>query len=76
MWSLGISLIELSRVNPYPGRDESKLPQSMSCYEFPFEEFDGISEEMHDFLRKCLAKDVNERWGVSDLMEVNNGAGD
>lgn len=48
----------------------------MSSYEFPFEEFDGISEEMHDFLRKCLAKDVNERWGVSDLMEVNNGAGD
>ncbi|KAK8829786.1 hypothetical protein WA577_001179, partial [Blastocystis sp. JDR] len=41
----------------------------MSSYEFPFEEFDGISEEMHDFLRKCLAKDVNERWGVSDLME-------
>ena len=30
---------------------------------------------MCDFLRKCLAKDVNERWSVGDLMKVNNGMG-
>ena len=31
----------------------------------------GWSSEFVDFVGKCLVKDVNERWSVKELMEVN-----
>ena len=74
VWSLGISLIELAEgKNPYDDylggaatvmkRICMDAPPSLSSY--------GWSAGFVDFVNKCLIREVNERWSVNELIEVN-----
>ena len=73
VWSLGLALIHLcEQRDPFMDfvwkEDEGWLcgndPPSLSCEKW--------SAECVDFVGKCLVKDVKERWGVKQLMEVSN----
>ena len=60
VWSLGISLIEMAEgKNPFDGCNTLEVVEACA------------SDEFVDFVSKCLVKDVNERWSVKELMEVN-----
>ena len=73
VWSLGLALFHLGEQrDPFMGfvwdKDEGWLcnndPPSLSSEKW--------SAEFVDFVGKCLVKDVNERWGVKQLMEVSD----
>ena len=72
VWSLGITLIELA---------EGKRPYSACSFVAEMEAMllpaptlssSKWSAEFVDFVSKCLAKDVKERWSVSELMNVSS----
>ena len=73
VWSLGISLIEMAEgKNPYAGYSSEKVMR-MVCFEpSPSLSSEKWSGEFVDFVNKCLMKDVNERWSVSELMNVSD----
>ena len=69
VWSLGISLIELMGITPYvmyEGHCELMMFGSI----LPLSEYSDISAELIDFLKKCF-EDVDERWSVSEFMNVS-----
>ena len=70
VWSLGTCLFELARVEPYHGECRVNSPEGISISYFPFEAIAGMSEVFVDFVKKCLVRDVNERWSVNQLMDV------
>ena len=70
VWSFGACLFELARVEPYHGKCRVNSPEGVSISYFPFKAIAGMSEVFVDFVKKCLVKDVNERWSVSELMDV------
>ena len=72
VWSLGTCLFELARVEPYHGECHVNSPEGVSISDFPFETIAGVSEVFVDFVKKCLVRDVNERWSVSELMDVSS----
>ena len=56
--------------NPYDGYTAPEVIQ-MICYEEPpVLSSSEWSTEFVDFVEKCLVKDVNERWSMSELMNV------
>ena len=73
VWSLGITLIELAEgKNPFAEKESSAEimcavlmdhPPSLSSSKW--------SVAFVDFVKKCLVKDVKERWSVKQLMEVS-----
>ena len=70
IWSFGTCLFELARVEPYHGKCRVNSVEVVSVSVFPFETIAGMSEMFVDFVKKCLVRDVNERWSVSELMDV------
>ena len=73
VWSLGLALFHLGeKEKPFMDfvwdMDKGWLcdndPPSLSSEKW--------SAECVDFVAKCLVKDVNERWGVKQLMEVSS----
>ena len=70
VWSLGIALIELMGITPYHGHDDD-LPTKYGHCESPFEKEDIKSEELADFLQKCLEERVSKRWNVNALLYVS-----
>ena len=72
VWSLGTCLFELARVEPYHGECPVNSLEVVIISDFPFETIAGVSEVFVDFVKKCLVRDVNERWSVSELMDVSS----
>ena len=73
VWSLGISLIELAEgVNPFEGCNQEEVKQRVCEDAFPSLAVKEWSTTFVDFVSKCLVKDVEERWSVSELMEVSS----
>ena len=70
VWSLGLALMRLARVEPLP-EDDDDLPEIVGSYYFPFGELKGFSDAFVDFVKKCLVKEVNERWSMDVLMNVS-----
>lgn len=71
VWSLGTCLFELARVEPYHGDCHVNPLKGVSISYFPFETIAGVSEVFVDFVKKCLVKEVNERWSMDVLMNVS-----
>ena len=72
VWSLGISLVELAEgKNPYAGCSSFAVMKTVCLGDPPSLTSSQWSDEFVDFVKKCLLKDVNERWNVSTLMEVS-----
>ena len=74
VWSLGVSLIELAEgKNPYnDGFDSPATVMKRICMDAPpsLSSY-GWSAGFVDFVNKCLIREVNERWSVNELIEVN-----
>ena len=72
VWSLGITLIELTeRINPYEF-DACSRGATVHMFDrsVPSPSSEKWSAECVDFVSRCLVKDVNKRWNVEQLMEV------
>ena len=71
VWSLGSSLIQMARINPYADCSNSHILKAMDDDKLPFEECEIESKEFIDFLHKCFEEDVEERWSADQLMNVS-----
>ena len=73
VWSLGITLIELAEgKNPFAEKESSaEIMCAVLMDQPPSLSSSKWSAEFVDFVNKCLVRDVNERWSVSELMEVH-----
>lgn len=71
VWSLGVLLFKaMTGVFPFSGHCEEAIPKATDPFDILADS--GIhSTELVVFLQKCLAKDVNERSSVSELMDVS-----
>ena len=71
VWSLGVLLFKaMTGVFPFSGHCEEAIPKATDPLDILADS--GIhSTELFDFLQKCLVKSVNERWSVSELMDVS-----
>ena len=77
VWSLGISLIELAEGrNPYAGYTSQKVMKAVCDGQPPSLSSSKWSSAFVDFVKKCLVKDANERWSISQLMDVRLGLND
>ena len=71
VWSLGISLIEMAEgKNPFEGCNQMQLMKKLMT-ESPSLSGEGWSAECVDFVGKCVVRSVEERWTVSQLMDVS-----
>ncbi|KAL7065533.1 hypothetical protein AAHC03_05753 [Spirometra sp. Aus1] len=65
MWSVGvICYVLLSGLSPFMGDNESEtLSNIVRCvYSFDYSEFNDISQDAKDFIRKLLVKDMKKRF--------------
>lgn len=70
VWSLGISLIEMADGrNPYQGLDGAGFRQAVLTKPPPTLSR-RWSDAFVDFVSKCLVKEVAQRWGVDELIDV------
>ena len=72
VWSLGMSMIEMvGGRNPYVGLTSTEFKNKLLNKRPPSFSSSGWSDDLVDFVKKCLVKDVNERASVDDLLEVS-----
>ena len=71
VWALGISLIEMAEKNPYEGLSLVKIIYCLENDPPPSLSSSTWSAAFVDFVKKCLVKNVKERWSVSQLMDMS-----
>ena len=72
IWSCGVILYYLlSGYFPFYGQTEDGITNKIieSKFEFDIKEFNNISEEAKDLIKKCLKKDKNKRITVQQALE-------
>ena len=72
VWSLGMSMIEMvGGRNPYVGLTSTEFKNELLNKSPPSLSSSGWSDDLVDFVKKCLVKDVNERSSVEELLKVS-----
>ena len=72
VWSLGMSMIEMvGGRNPYVGMTTKEFKNKLLNKRPPSFSSSGWSDDLVDFVKKCLVKDVNERASVEALLKVS-----
>ena len=72
VWSLGISIIEMvGGRNPYVGMTSTEFKNKLLSKRPPSLSSSGWSDDLVDFVKRCLVKDVNERASVEALLKVS-----
>ena len=71
-WSLGIALMEMMGLTPYVGYRNDQLPTMDGLLVLPFLGSAIELSELVDFLKKCFVNEVNDRWGVTELLNVRD----
>ena len=72
VWSLGISIIEMvGGRNPYVGMTTKEFKNELLNKRPPSFSSSGWSDDLVDFVKRCLVKDVNERASVEALLKVS-----
>lgn len=74
IWSLGIILIQLAEgVNPYERCSNlGDLRRSVCEGQVPSLQGGKWSPFLMDFVQRCVAKNVEERWSVAELLQVDS----
>lgn len=71
IWALGIIIYEMvTGKNPYPPTDKPIILNEMMRKEQAphLDRFASLSEDLKDFIKRCLQKDPNERQSAADLL--------
>ena len=72
VWSLGMSMIEMvGGRNPYVGLTSTEFKNELLNKRPPSFSSSGWSDDLVDFVKRCLVKDVNERASVEALLKVS-----
>ena len=72
VWSLGMSMIEMvGGRNPYVGLTSTEFKNELLNKRPPSFSSSGWSNDLVDFVKRCLVKDVNERASVEALLKVS-----
>ena len=72
VWSLGMNVIEMTKGrNPYDGMTPKEFKDELLKKPPPSLSSSGWSDDLVDFVKKCLVKDVNERSSVEELLKVS-----
>ena len=72
VWSLGMSMIEMvGGRNPYVGLSSTEFKNELLNKSPPSFSSSGWSDDLVDFVKKCLVKNVNERASVEELLKVS-----
>ena len=72
VWSLGMRMIEMvGGRNPYVGMTTKEFKNELLNKRPPSFSSSGWSNDLVDFVKRCLVKDVNERASVDELLEVS-----
>ena len=72
VWSLGMSMIEMvGGRNPYVGLTSKEFKNELLNKRPPSFSSSGWSDDLVDFVKRCLVKDVNERASVEALLKVS-----
>ena len=72
VWSLGMSMIEMvGGRNPYVGLTSTEFKNELLNKRPPSFSSSGWSDDLVDFVKRCLVKDVNERVSVDELLKVS-----
>ena len=73
VWSFGITMYELAEgKNPFEDIESNKVKAAICDNDPPSLSNEKWSADFVDFVSKCLAKDVNERPSVNELMNVSD----
>lgn len=76
VWSLGISVIEMSEgKNPFDSCTSFQVMKRVCDGEPPCLTSSEWSSDLIEFVKRCLVKDVNERASVDELMRVCSDSG-
>ncbi len=72
VWSLGMSVIEMADGrNPFVRMTSSEFIGEVLNKPPPSFSSSGLSDDLVDFVKKCLVKNVNERASVEALLKVS-----
>ena len=72
VWSLGMNVIEMTEGrNPYDGMTSREFKNELLNKSPPSLSSSGWSNDLVDFVKRCLVKDVNERASVEALLKVS-----